>query len=90
MGDYVSPFLRLMQGLAAVTQSFSFIHDARSASGFVVYSKGFFPLARQRLRECLIEVYKVISGIHRVDSQNHFLWMEISNSRGHFFRVRWG
>ena len=49
---------------------------------------GLFSLERRRLRGDLIEVYKVMSGMDRVDSQMLFPRVEKSSTRGHRFKVR--
>ena len=51
---------------------------------------GLFSLERRRLREDLIEIYKIMRDIDRVDSQNLFPRVEISNTRGHALKVRGG
>ena len=49
---------------------------------------GLFSLKRRRLRGDLIEVYKIISGIDKVDSQYLFPNAGESKTRGHRFKVR--
>ena len=44
---------------------------------------GLFSLERQRLRGDLIEVYKIMRGMDRVDSQKLFPRVEESITRGH-------
>ena len=51
---------------------------------------GLFSLERRRLRGDLIEVYKIMRDIDRVDSQNLFPRVEMSNTRGHVLKVRGG
>ena len=48
---------------------------------------GLFSLERRRLRGDLVEVYKIMSGMDRVDSQMLFPRVEKSSSRGHRFKV---
>ena len=50
---------------------------------------GLFSLERRRLRGDLIEVYKMLRGIDRVDSQRLFPRAEMVATRGHRFKV-WG
>ena len=47
-----------------------------------------FSLERRRLREDLIEVYKVVRGMDRVDSQTLFSRVEESITWGHRFKVQ--
>lgn len=47
-----------------------------------------FSLDCQRLRGDLIEVYSIMRGIDREDSQNLFPRVEVSKTRGHNFKVR--
>ena len=49
---------------------------------------GLFSLERRRLRGNLIEVYKIMRGMDRVDSQKLFPRVEESITRGHRFKVR--
>ena len=49
---------------------------------------GLFSLERQRLRGNLIEVYKIMRGMDRVDSQKLFPRVEESITRGHRFKMR--
>ena len=49
---------------------------------------GLFSLERRRLRDDLIEVYKIMRGMDRVDSQKHFPRVEESFTRGHRFKVQ--
>ena len=49
---------------------------------------GLFSLERRRLRGDPIEVYKIMRGMDRVDSQKHFPRVEESITRGHRFKVR--
>ena len=49
---------------------------------------GLFSLERRRLRGDLIEVYKIMRGMDRVDSQKLFPRAEESITRGHRFKVR--
>ncbi|MDZ1603208.1 reverse transcriptase family protein, partial [Klebsiella pneumoniae] len=51
---------------------------------------GLFSLERRRMRGDLIEVYKMIRGIDRVDSQRLFPQVEQSVTRGHKFKVKGG
>ena len=51
---------------------------------------GLFPLERRRMRGDLIEVYKIMTGLDRVDSQSLFPRVEGSVTRGHRLRVRGG
>ena len=46
-----------------------------------------FSLERRRLRGDLIEVYKMIRGIDRVDGQRLFPRLEMASTRGHNFKV---
>ena len=47
-----------------------------------------FSLERRRLRGDLIDVYKIMSGMDRVDSQILFPRVERSSTRGHRFKMR--
>ena len=47
-----------------------------------------FSLEQRRLRDDLIEVYKIMRGMDRVDSQKLFPRVEESITRGHSFKVR--
>ena len=49
-----------------------------------------FSLERWRLRGDLIEVYKIMRGIDRVDSQRLFPRVQVPIARGHRFKVRGG
>jgi len=49
---------------------------------------GLFSLEIRRLRGDLIEVYKIMRGIDRVDSQTLFPRVVTSRTRGHRFKVR--
>ena len=49
---------------------------------------GLFSLVRRRLRGDLIEVYKIMRGIDKVDSQYLFPKVGESKTRGHRFKVR--
>ena len=49
---------------------------------------GLFSLERRRLRGDLIEIYKILRGMDRVDSQKLFSRVEESITRGHRFKVR--
>ena len=49
---------------------------------------GLFSLERRRLRSDLIEVYKIMRGMDRVDSQKLFPRVGESITRGHRFKVR--
>ena len=49
---------------------------------------GLFSLERRRLRGDLMEVYKIMRGMDRVDSQKLFPRVEESITRGHRFKVR--
>ena len=49
---------------------------------------GLFSLERRRLRCNLIEVYKIVWGMDRVDSQKVFPRVEESITREHRFKVR--
>ena len=49
---------------------------------------GLFLLERRRLRGDLIEVYKIMRGMDRVDCQKLFPRAEESITRGHRFKVR--
>ena len=48
---------------------------------------GLFSLEQRRLRGDLIEVYKIMRGMDRVDSQKLFPRVEESIARGHRFKV---
>ena len=48
---------------------------------------GLFTLEQWRLRGDLMEVYKIMSGIDRVDSEMLFPRVEKSSTRGHRFKV---
>ena len=48
---------------------------------------GLFSLVQWRLRDDLIEVYKIMRDKDRVDSQKLFLRVEESITRGHRFKV---
>ena len=48
---------------------------------------GLFSLERRRIRGDLIEVYKMMRGIDRVDSQRLFPRAEMVATRGHRFKV---
>ena len=48
---------------------------------------GLFSLERWRLRGDLIEVYKIMKGIDRVNSWKLFPRSEMTNTRGHKFKV---
>ena len=48
---------------------------------------GLFSLERRRLRGDLIEVYKIMRGMDRLDSQKLFPMVEESITRGHRFKV---
>ena len=50
--------------------------------------RGSFSLEQRRLRGDLIEVYKIMRGMDRVDSQKLFPRVEKSITRGHRFKVR--
>lgn len=47
---------------------------------------GLFSLKHQRLHDDLIEEYKMMTGLDRIDSQNFFLQEKI-NTRGQSFKV---
>jgi len=49
---------------------------------------GLFSLERRRFRGDLIEVYKMMRGIDKVDSQHPFPKVGKSKTRGHRFKVR--
>ena len=49
---------------------------------------GLFSLEHRRLRDDLIEVYKIMTGIVQVDSQHIFPKVGESKTRGHRFKVR--
>ena len=49
---------------------------------------GLFSLERRRLRGDMIEVYKIMRGMDRVDSQKLFPRVEESITWGHRFKVR--
>ena len=49
---------------------------------------GLFSLEHRRLRSDLIEVYKIMRGIDKVDSQYLFPKVGESKTRGHRFKVR--
>eukprot|EP00061_Rhincodon_typus_P009105 g32324.t1 len=49
-----------------------------------------FSLERRRLRENMVEVYKIMRCIDRVDGQNLFLRAEMSKPREHAFKARGG
>lgn len=49
---------------------------------------GLFHPEHQRLRRDLIEVYKILRGINRADSENLFPRVKMSKSRGHSLKVR--
>ena len=49
---------------------------------------GLFSLERRRLRGDLIEVYKIMRGIDRLDNQHLFPKVGESKTRGHRFKVR--
>ena len=49
---------------------------------------GLFSLERWRLKGNLTEVYKIMKGMDRVDSQKLFPRVEESITRGHRFKVR--
>jgi len=51
-------------------------------------AEGLFSLERRRLRGDLIEVYKIMRGMDRMDSQKLFHRVEESVTRGHRFKVR--
>ena len=51
---------------------------------------GLFSLERRRLRGDLIETYKMIRGLDRVDSDSLFPRMEKASTRGHGFKLRGG
>jgi len=51
---------------------------------------GLFSLERRRMRGDLIEVYKMLRGIDRVDSQRLFPRVEMAATRGHRFKVLGG
>ena len=51
---------------------------------------GLFSLERRRVRGDLIEMYKMIRGIDRVDSQRPFPRVEVAITRGHNFKVSGG
>ena len=48
---------------------------------------GLFSLERWRLRGDLIEVYKIMRGIDRVNSWKLFLRAELTITRGYMFKV---
>ena len=47
-----------------------------------------FSLERRRLRGDLIETYKMVRGLDRVDSESLFPRMEMASTRGHSFKLR--
>ena len=49
---------------------------------------GLFSLERRRLRDDLVEVYKIMRGMNRVDSQKLFPRVEESITRGQRFKLR--
>ena len=49
-----------------------------------------FSLERRRLRGDLIEAYKMIKGLDRVDSESLLPRMVMANTRGHSFKLRGG
>ena len=49
---------------------------------------GLFSLERRRLRDDMLDVYKIMRGTDRVDSQKLFPRVEESITRGHRFKVR--
>eukprot|EP00061_Rhincodon_typus_P003911 g21280.t1 len=51
---------------------------------------GLFSLERKRLRGDLLEVYKILNGMDRVESMRLFPRVEGSVTRGHRFKVRGG
>jgi len=51
---------------------------------------GLFSLERRRFRDDLIEVYKIMRAIDKVDSQHLFPKVGESKTRGHRFKVRGG
>ena len=51
---------------------------------------GLFSLERRRLRGDLIEVYKMMKGIDRVNVQRLFPRVDGAITRGHNYRVRGG
>lgn len=51
---------------------------------------GLFSLERQWLRGDLIEVYKIMGGVDRIENQNLFPRVEMSNKSGHSYKgERW-
>ena len=51
---------------------------------------GLYSLERRRMRGDMIEVYKILRGIDRVDSQCLFPRAPLLSTRGHGFKVRGG
>ena len=51
---------------------------------------GLFSLERRRLRGDLIETYKMVRGLDRVDRDSLFPLMEKASTRGHGFKLRGG
>ena len=52
--------------------------------------QGLFSLERRRLKGDLVEVYKIMRDIDRVDRQRLFPRVEVSITRGHRFKARGG
>ena len=74
--ERVQRFTRMLPGLE------SFSYEER------LDRLGLFSLEQRRLRGDMIEVYKIMMGIDRVDRKELFPLVEGSITRGHRFKVR--
>eukprot|EP00061_Rhincodon_typus_P017303 g45941.t1 len=77
-----------VEALETVQRKFTRILPSLKGIGYENRLKrlGLFSLERQHLRGGLIEVYKILKGIDRVDSQRLFPRVEVSITRGHRFK----
>ena len=76
LGRVQKRFTRMLPGMEGIS------YDER------LEKLGLFSPERRRLKGDLIEVYKIMRGMDRVDSQKLFSRVEDSITRGHRFKVQ--